>query len=96
VVAPSPASAANSPDVHTLFAADAVPATPAFNDAKAVEAGVKFAPTVDGTILGLRFYQGPGNTGSHTGLIAGAGLLLAGIGAVLFVVYRRRSVKFTA
>jgi LPXTG-motif cell wall-anchored protein len=67
VVAPSPASAANSPDVHTLFAADAVPATPAFNDLAAVEVGVKFAPTVDGTILGIRFYQGPGNTGSHTG-----------------------------
>jgi hypothetical protein len=34
-------------------------------DASAVELGVKFRTTVDGFITGVRFYKGPGNTGTH-------------------------------
>ncbi|MDM4718578.1 DUF4082 domain-containing protein [Micromonospora sp. WMMA1363] len=52
-------------ELHTLFPPDAVPATPAHNDANAVELGVTFQPRVDGRVVGIRFYQGPGNTGSH-------------------------------
>ncbi|PZG16324.1 hypothetical protein C1I95_17935 [Micromonospora craterilacus] len=52
-------------DLHTLFPPDAVPATPAHNDASAVELGVTFRARVDGRVVGIRFYQGPGNTGSH-------------------------------
>jgi hypothetical protein len=63
---PSPALAANEP-VSTLFATDAVPKVPAFNDASAVEVGVRFKSAVNGTVIGLRFYQGPGNTGTHSG-----------------------------
>lgn len=35
-------------------------------------------------------------TGTRTGLIAGGGLALAGLGAVMFVLFRRRRVRFTA
>ncbi len=52
-------------ELHTLFPPDAVPATPAHNDANAVELGVTFRPRVDGRVVGIRFYQGPGNTGNH-------------------------------
>ncbi|MCW2638023.1 MAG: hypothetical protein JWP76_329 [Dactylosporangium sp.] len=63
---PSPALAANEP-VSTLFATNAVPTVPAFNDASAAEVGVRFKSAVNGTVTGLRFYQGPGNTGTHSG-----------------------------
>ncbi len=36
-------------------------------DTDAVTLGVRFAPTVDGTVTGVRFYKGPDNTGTHTG-----------------------------
>ena len=51
--------------IYTLFASNAVPTTVAHNDPDAVELGVKFKPIVDGQVVGIRFYQGPGNTGSH-------------------------------
>ncbi|WP_341720441.1 DUF4082 domain-containing protein [Micromonospora sp. FIMYZ51] len=58
------------PSVVRLFAADAVPTNPAVSDGGgAVELGVKFTAAVSGTVLGLRFYQGPGNTGAHTGTL---------------------------
>lgn len=58
------------PSVQRLFAVDAVPAHPAeYDDSGPVEVGVKFTPAVDGTVIGLRFYQGPGNTGPHTGTL---------------------------
>ena len=40
---------------------------PIENDPAAVELGVKFRSDVAGEITGLRFYKGPGNTGTHTG-----------------------------
>ncbi|HEX6870455.1 MAG TPA: N,N-dimethylformamidase beta subunit family domain-containing protein, partial [Micromonosporaceae bacterium] len=51
--------------VYTLFATTAVPTTVSHNDPNAVELGVKFKASVAGQIIGIRFYQGPGNTGSH-------------------------------
>ena len=45
-----------------------------------IELGVKFQSNVDGFITGLRFYKGPGNTGTHVGsLWTAAGTLLAAV-----------------
>ncbi|WP_213456079.1 DUF4082 domain-containing protein [Rhizomonospora bruguierae] len=50
-----------------LFATDAVPGNATSDDPQSAELGVKFTPVVDGYVVGVRFYQGPGNTGTHTG-----------------------------
>ncbi len=52
----------------TIFG-NAVPANPADADATAIEVGVRFRATIDGTITGIRFYKGSGNTGTHTGTL---------------------------
>jgi hypothetical protein len=66
------------PTMAKLFATDAVPALAAAGDCNAVELGVKFVPSVDGKVVGIRYYQGPGNTGTHTGsLWSASGVLLA-------------------
>ncbi|MFT4166535.1 MAG: DUF4082 domain-containing protein [Microlunatus sp.] len=44
-----------------------VPANPASSDPDAVELGVTFTPRVAGSIVGIRFYKGTGNSGTHTG-----------------------------
>jgi hypothetical protein len=55
-----------------------VPANPATGDASSVELGVKFTTQTDGAISGIRFYKGPGNTGTHIGsLWSGTGTRLA-------------------
>lgn len=43
------------------------PATSAADDPSAIEVGTAFTPAVDGTVTGVRFYKGIGNTGTHTG-----------------------------
>lgn len=54
------------------------PAVASADDPNAIEVGVKFASEVSGSITGIRFYKGPGNTGVHTGhLWRGDGTLLA-------------------
>src|SRR5205814_2227052 len=55
------------PSISHLFATNAVPTVTATNDGGAVEVGVKFTPSVNGQIVGLRFYQGAGNNGTHIG-----------------------------
>jgi hypothetical protein len=50
-----------------IWSASVVPGTEASSDVQAVELGVKFQTDVDGFITALRFYKGPGNTGTHTG-----------------------------
>ncbi len=62
----------------TLFnPADASGSTPS-GDLLPVELGVKFKPSVNGRITGIRFYKGPGNSGTHTGsLWSTNGTLLA-------------------
>ncbi|WP_328414043.1 DUF4082 domain-containing protein [Micromonospora sp. NBC_00389] len=52
--------------LSTLFAVDAVPDIAASADSGALTLGVKFVPTVNGRIVGVRYYQGPGNDGPHT------------------------------
>ena len=62
----------------TIWESDATPANPSVNDSNAVELGVKFQVTSSGWIYGVRFYKGPGNTGTHTGsLWTDTGTLLA-------------------
>ncbi len=61
----------------TIFG-NATPANPSQNDSHAVEVGVKFDSSVAGTITGVRFYKGSGNTGTHVGhLWSSTGTLLA-------------------
>jgi len=56
----------------------ATPANPSVSDPGAVELGVKFRSDVSGTITGIRFYKGTGNTGTHIGnLWSLSGQLLA-------------------
>lgn len=61
----------------SIFGAE-VPETPAADDGGAVELGLRFSPTADGFVAGVRFYKGTGNTGTHQGsLWSTAGALLA-------------------
>jgi hypothetical protein len=66
------------PSVKTLFPVGTLPSETSVNDTNSVELGVKFRPAANGTVLGVRFYQGPGNTGTHVGsLWSATGTLLA-------------------
>ncbi len=47
----------------------AVPATADSGDTSGVELGLKFTPTSDGYVSGVRFYKATGNTGTHTGTL---------------------------
>jgi hypothetical protein len=51
----------------------ATPTTPSAGDTSAVELGVKFRADVAGTVTGVRFYKGAGNTGTHTGTLWSSG-----------------------
>ena len=56
------------------------PANPAENDSAAVEVGVKFRSDTAGSITGIRFYKGAGNTGTHVGsLWSSTGTRLASV-----------------
>jgi hypothetical protein len=62
----------------SLFAATAAPVVSADPDTASVEVGVRFSSDVAGTVTGLRFYKGTGNTGTHVAhLWSSAGALLA-------------------
>ena len=51
----------------TIWAPTATPTTPAQNDNKSVEIGVKFRSNQAGLITGIRFYKAATNTGTHVG-----------------------------
>jgi uncharacterized protein (TIGR03437 family) len=51
----------------TIFSSTAVPSTTSDSDPNEVELGMKFRSDLDGTISGVRFYKGSGNTGTHVG-----------------------------
>jgi methionine-rich copper-binding protein CopC len=62
----------------TIWESDTTPTNPSSNDPNSVELGVKFQTSTNGWIYGIRFYKGPGNTGTHTGsLWTDSGTLLA-------------------
>jgi methionine-rich copper-binding protein CopC len=61
----------------TLFASNAVPNVASANDSTPVTLGVQFTTDTNGWIMGVRFYKGSGNTGTHIGsLWTAAGTLL--------------------
>lgn len=51
----------------SLWNLGSTPAVVSAADASAVELGLKFRADRNGTITGLRFYKGAGNTGTHVG-----------------------------
>jgi len=55
-----------APVVYSLFSTDSVPAAIAVNDPNPVELGVKFFAARAGSIIGMRFYKSPKDTGTHT------------------------------
>src|SRR5690606_24191349 len=52
---------------QSLFAANATPAILSDPEAKSVELGMKFTSSVAGSVVGVRFYKGLQDTGTHTG-----------------------------
>lgn len=63
---------------RSLLGTTALPAVEAADDSGAVELGVRFRSDAPGRIMGVRFYKGAGNTGTHTGsLWTASGSLLA-------------------
>lgn len=61
------AAASSSGCPCTIWPATATPVTSAEADPAGVEVGVKFRASQSGTVTGIRFYKGAGNTGTHTG-----------------------------
>ncbi|MCF2529768.1 N,N-dimethylformamidase beta subunit family domain-containing protein [Yinghuangia soli] len=62
----------------TIWPASAVPGTPADPESIPIEVGVKFRTDVNGSITGVRFYKGAGNSGTHVAhLWTADGTLLA-------------------
>ncbi|MFP2909682.1 DUF4082 domain-containing protein [Pyxidicoccus sp. 3LFB2] len=74
-----PSGSAHAQPTFTIFPSTSTPAVASVNnDFTAVELGVKFKADVDGDIIGLRFYKGAANTGTHVGhLWSATGQLLA-------------------
>jgi hypothetical protein len=61
----------------TIWPGTAQPSTASVSDPGPVNLGVQFTPAVSGWISGIRFYKGPGNTGTHVGdLWTASGTLL--------------------
>jgi YVTN family beta-propeller protein len=68
---------AGSQCLCSLWPSTAQPAVATASDTSAINLGVQFTPAATGWIAGIRFYKGPGNTGSHTGeLWSASGSLL--------------------
>ncbi|GAA5083547.1 hypothetical protein GCM10025760_00300 [Microbacterium yannicii] len=64
LVVAAPAVAATT---EATFFGSERPTITAFDDSAAVELGLTITPAVGGTVTGIRFYKGAGNTGTHTG-----------------------------
>jgi hypothetical protein len=58
---------AGSCPCSTLWKPSVVPIGVSTADSNAVELGVKFTSETDGFIIGIRFYKGPTNVGTHIG-----------------------------
>lgn len=52
---------------ESIWPSTATPAHAAATDGASVEVGVKFTAAVSGSVTGIRFYKGAGNTGAHVG-----------------------------
>ena len=53
--------------LFSIWTDSATPGTPSEADPSSVELGVRFQSSVPGSILGIRFYKGFGNSGPHIG-----------------------------
>ena len=53
-------------DTFTLLGNE-TPTVPAASESSPVELGMAFTPSSNGSVTAIRFFKGPGNTGSHTG-----------------------------
>lgn len=53
----------------SIFDDSVVPSILEVADPDAVTLGVRFTPTVNGRVTGVKFYKGAGNTGTHTGTL---------------------------
>ncbi|MEQ1956913.1 cadherin-like domain-containing protein, partial [Mesorhizobium yinganensis] len=68
----------DGPKNQNLFASDSEPTLVSVDESSAIELGVRFTASADGSISGLRFYKGPDNTGPHVAsLWSSTGELLA-------------------
>ncbi|NMO49588.1 DUF4082 domain-containing protein [Actinoplanes sp. TBRC 11911] len=64
--------------ISTLFSASDTPDTAAVKDSGAISVGTRFTPSTSGAVIGVRFWKGTGNGGTHTGsLFTAAGTRLA-------------------
>jgi len=62
----------------SLFSSNPTPSLVSSNDLNPVELGLKFQASSAGDVIGLRFYKGPANTGTHVAdLWSSTGTLLA-------------------
>ncbi|WP_258068531.1 DUF4082 domain-containing protein, partial [Arthrobacter sp. N199823] len=52
-----------------LYQDSAVPSVLSIADGTPLSLGVKFSAASAGTVTGVKFYKGPGNTGTHTGYL---------------------------
>jgi len=53
----------------SFWSTSAVPGTPSMTGTKSVTLGLKFTSDVPGSVSGLRFYKGAGNSGTHVGTV---------------------------
>lgn len=53
----------------SLYDDSTVPGVAEVAETTPVTLGVRFSPTVDGTVSAIRFYKSAGNTGSHSGIL---------------------------
>ncbi len=64
---PPPVTPPPSSGSTTIWPSTAVPANPSDADTTPVELGTKFRSDVAGNVVGVKFYKGSTNTGTHTG-----------------------------
>lgn len=67
-----------APTILSIWPSSSTPAVVSTNDTAAVELGVKFRSSVAGNVVGVKFYKGAGNGGTHVGNVwSKSGALLA-------------------
>ncbi len=77
-LAPGRTVTVDSLPTRSLFSSSDTPAVASDSDAQFVNVGVKFSSSQSGTILGIKFYKGLGDGGTHVGAIwSSTGTLLA-------------------
>ena len=67
-----------TPPTVSLFSPSSIPTSLSDPDSVQVNLGVRFAASSDGTIIGIKYYKGAGDNGTHTGTLwSSTGTLLA-------------------